>query len=582
MKKHSLLYRVSTISTIGVSILMLIFLGVLFFSEKVEAHVPQEGQAAISIVPDSERYLEDTDAPCGVHKEYILSVPQDLNRDSYLVFYSLHHYADVFLGEELLYSLQPGSNHRIGKTLGCNWITVPLYREYAGRDLTIIITPVYDSFLDWTPDFILGEQYKIYVNLLKQHMPQLVLAAMTFFAGIILLCLALYNHFVLKRFVSLTRLGLFSFLMGLWELSDIPLAPFLFPRQSIFLFYTSLAVLMLGFIPMMRFMSTKLSPSGSRMLDIAATATALAALLQLVLQVFGIVDMREILILTHLFIVLDAFCMLSNVLYDHFHYPRKSSILRSRHLYALCVIGILLDLLIFVIRRSSVGLFFSLIAFLFYIIFTALILLLDYTEQVRRMKDQELELMENRLAITLSQIRPHFIYNSLGAIRELCRQDPEEAREAITAFTAYLRGNMETLQSAKLIHFSKELSHIETYLKLEQLRFGDSLKIHYDLQENDFFLPALTVQPLVENAVKHGICAREEGGTLLLSTRREGENVLIRVQDDGVGFAAEAPVGSEHIGISNVRSRLEQQANGTLTIESAPGHGTTATVILPQ
>lgn len=196
-------------------------------------------------------------------------------------------------------------------------------------------------------------------------------------------------------------------------------------------------------------------------------------------------------------------------------------------------------------------------------------------------KTLQAEMEKSKTAIMLSQIQPHFLYNSLSAIRELCRQDPDEAREALCLFTTYLRGNMDSLKSEHPVHFSKELSHIETYLKLEKMRFGDDLKIVYDIQEDDFFLPSLTVQPLVENAVKHGVCSREDGGTVTLHTHREKGKIFITITDDGVGFDTTEEIGPQHVGIWNVQNRLRSMSRGTLQIESTPAVGTVVTITLP-
>jgi len=191
------------------------------------------------------------------------------------------------------------------------------------------------------------------------------------------------------------------------------------------------------------------------------------------------------------------------------------------------------------------------------------------------------DLEKSRTAITLSQIQPHFLYNSLGAIRELCRQDPEEAREALGIFVTYLRGNMDALKSQRPIHFSKELEHIRTYLYLEQMRFGDDLQVEYDIQDLDFFLPPLTVQPLVENAVKHGICGKEDGGTVILRTCRRKNQIIITVSDTGSGFDPSRLAAKEHVGVSGVRFRVESLSRGKLDLDSTPGEGTTATITLP-
>ena len=211
-----------------------------------------------------------------------------------------------------------------------------------------------------------------------------------------------------------------------------------------------------------------------------------------------------------------------------------------------------------------------------------IVFVLFHGEVTRQLAEKERQLTESRISIMLSQIQPHFLYNSINAIRELCRIDSEQARDALGDFAVYLRGNMDSLVSRSPIHFSKELNHIENYLKLEKLRFGDDLSIVYDIQEKDFFLPSLTVQPLVENAVKHGICEKENGGTLTLRTYKDAENIVIEVIDDGIGFDTENYVlsddGRSHIGITNIKNRLEQMCDGSLTIESSPEKGTTAVI----
>lgn len=203
-------------------------------------------------------------------------------------------------------------------------------------------------------------------------------------------------------------------------------------------------------------------------------------------------------------------------------------------------------------------------------------------ENEKQLAKAEKQLYESRISVMLSQIQPHFLYNSLNAIRSLCRKDPEQAREAIGSFAEYLRGNMDSLNKREPIPFIRELSHIENYLKLEKFRFGDELKVNYDIKEKNFFIPALSVQPLVENAVKHGICEKENGGTLTLKTYRDGEYIVIEVSDDGIGFDAEKLISEDkersHIGIQNTRERLKQMIGASLTIESLPGKGTVAKI----
>ena len=198
-------------------------------------------------------------------------------------------------------------------------------------------------------------------------------------------------------------------------------------------------------------------------------------------------------------------------------------------------------------------------------------------------KRQEKELTEERMDIMLSQIQPHFLYNSLTAIRRLCDHDPQQAKAAITDFALFLRANMDSLASRAPIPFEQELSHTRHYLALEQQRFQARLRVVYDIGCEDFSVPPLTLQPIVENAVRHGVLRREKGGTVTISTRETATAYLVTVADDGVGFQQSSAAESRsHIGIENVRGRLAALCGGKLEIASTADVGTAVTITIPK
>lgn len=210
-----------------------------------------------------------------------------------------------------------------------------------------------------------------------------------------------------------------------------------------------------------------------------------------------------------------------------------------------------------------------------------------YIDQRQKLREQELELAKLRESMLLSQIRPHFLYNVLTTIQALCMKDPERAREALGDFSKFLRGNMGSLSSQTPIPFSRELEHVRHYLNLEKLRYEEKLRIEYEITYEDFFLPALTLQPIVENAVKHGIGGKENGDTIRIRTEKTTEGIRVLVEDDGVGFSEEElhshrkDEKRSHIGMENVRQRVADMVGGTLRTESTPGVGTRVTVLLP-
>lgn len=182
----------------------------------------------------------------------------------------------------------------------------------------------------------------------------------------------------------------------------------------------------------------------------------------------------------------------------------------------------------------------------------------------------------------VSQIRNHFIFNTLSTISGYCKLDPPKADEMLTRFARYLRRNMQYLEEKNLIPFDIEVRQVEDYVMLEQMRFPDRIEFGENFEVTDFRLPPLTVQPLVENAVKHGIIKSGQKGSVCLATRQENNCIIVEVLDDGVGFDAAEAEKAGSIGLRNVRYRLEHMASATLKIESTPGQGTRAVICIPQ
>ena len=211
---------------------------------------------------------------------------------------------------------------------------------------------------------------------------------------------------------------------------------------------------------------------------------------------------------------------------------------------------------------------------------------INAAEKAKKLEAQrirlEAELKENRIAIMLSQIQPHFIYNTLGTIERMCLKDPEKAFEIVRNFSLYLRGNFSELDSTTPILFTEELKHVEYYVNIEKVRFPD-MNIEYDVETTDFVLPALSVQPLVENAIKHGLMRLESGGTVVIRSYETEDHFCVEVRDDGVGFDTSLPMDQKkHIGLRNIRGRLKAMVNGDLTIESQVGSGTRAVIWIPK
>ena len=208
---------------------------------------------------------------------------------------------------------------------------------------------------------------------------------------------------------------------------------------------------------------------------------------------------------------------------------------------------------------------------------------IEHSRMQKELYESRIALEQDRLKLLVAQIQPHFIFNTLVTIQSLCYTDSEKAADCIDVFGDYLRANIDSLSSDKPIDFSAELEHIRQYVALEKAGIDFDFKLITELESIDFKIPPLTVQPLVENAVKHGAMSRRDGsGIIRIKTEILGEEITITVTDNGLGADLTAKQ-KEHksVGIENIRQRLKVQCDGTLKVHTDEG-GCTAIITIPQ
>lgn len=193
------------------------------------------------------------------------------------------------------------------------------------------------------------------------------------------------------------------------------------------------------------------------------------------------------------------------------------------------------------------------------------------------------------VAFLQSQIRPHFLYNVLNSIIALSYEDVEKSREMTAQFAAYLRGSFDFQNTSTISSFRKELALVKSYLAIEKMRFDDRIHVDYAIEDGlDFPLPPLMIQPLVENAVRHGIGKKKKGGRIRLTVRQESNHYFISVTDDGVGMTEDQVKTAltaghrQSVGLENINQRLRRLYGTGLQIESAVGKGTTLSMQIQQ
>ena len=201
-------------------------------------------------------------------------------------------------------------------------------------------------------------------------------------------------------------------------------------------------------------------------------------------------------------------------------------------------------------------------------------------DQMERSVAQARKIAQQRASINVLQMRPHFICNTMMSIYYLCDQNPTKAKQVTLDFTTYLRRNFAAIASENTVMFKDELEHTQAYLAVEQAQFEDSLFVSFDTPHTMFRVPPLTLQPIVENAIKYGMKSSSEPVHISVITRQTNTASEIIVEDDGPGFE-QVDDNKPHIALNNIRERLELMCKGKLEISQREGGGTLVKVTIP-
>lgn len=206
-------------------------------------------------------------------------------------------------------------------------------------------------------------------------------------------------------------------------------------------------------------------------------------------------------------------------------------------------------------------------------------------QREKYIEELQKQLEGSRLKVAMNQMQPHFLYNALSSIRTIIKVDPDYAYDLIYDFATHLRGCIKAMSSDEPITFEHELSNIKAYLNIEQMRFGKKLKVEYDVACSSFRVLPLSVQPLVENAVRHGIFERgKDGGTVIIRSSEQEDAFLVEVIDDGVGFDVTEVLSSDRdcVGLKNTLFRFKNLMGAKVLIDSVINLGTHIKIIIPK
>ena len=441
--------------------------------------------------------------------------------------------------------------------------------------------PIYDTM----STLCYGEKDVPYAVLLKEQTLSIVLSLAICFLGLFAFTLAgiLYKKVLLKNLT----LALLALVGGIYVLTDSVCAflPLWINDQLLCMMideFTSYLLPVAAFLYIRQYVKIRLNQI---YLNILVIGSCVAAIVGYVMQFVGFADLLHSQYILMTFTDLGVIGSTVVLLYEAFfakHSDSKKFLLSISPMILASLFDIINAWLHLAPGKSMlrIGFLLSIAAQIYFLIIETI----QHNKEMARIRKMEYDLLQMRISIMASQIQPHFLYNSLTSIAQLCEKNPQQAKKATIEFADYMRHNMNSIKDSKPVPFDVELKHLKTYLSLEKMRFGDDLEIVFDIETTDFMLPSLAVQPLVENAVKHGVGMKEDGGTVTISTREYDDRYEIVVLDDGVGFdtTKKPNDGRTHVGMENVKNRLQTMCNAEVIITSEINKGTVSKIIIPK
>ncbi|MBQ3704120.1 MAG: histidine kinase [Oscillospiraceae bacterium] len=523
---------------------------------------------------------ETVEGYAGLRRSYTFTLPESesLTTVGARVSFFLRHTVAAYSidGTSLSNDLAEEEGFHIGKTPGSYWVNIPLRPAYAGKTLRVTLTPVYPSVRDETPTFLVITRDALLTMVeLPQNGLLLVLSGLAIAAGLFLALIVLALPLGAGDRKRVFYLGAVTAAAGLWKLCGLPILTLVLDYRGLQkeLWFAGAAGYLLMLVLSLRLLTAVRGDGENRIGQLCFYLSAALAAALLGLQMLGVLELHEALI---------PFGVGMAILHVVSLLGKKPS--RSELFWLLpFFLALIADLCIYYMSGSMQ----KAPVFLIWMILNLFVRGVGFVRSAilreRLLRRREEELRNEKLRAMMSQMRPHFIYNTLTSIYELCREDPSQAMRVIDDFTAYLQANFNAITATELIPFSEELRHTRTYLAVETALHGDDLSVDYDLETVAFRLPPLTLQPIVENAVKHGLGPGFCPVHIVIRTRAVAEGIRILVENDGAPY--DPPADRENRGgLQNVRERLTLMCGGTLTVrplqEQPPRRGTVAAICL--
>ena len=514
-------------------------------------------------------------------------VPTNLEYVNTLFFRSIYQYVEIKVDDEVIYQYNETTNKKFGISMPRKLNIVHLPEGINGKTISISISSPYYKYSGYFSNAEIGESTEVINNIYGKYSLSLILSIVLIFLN---LSFMFANSFLYK--VKITTPSVFyiflsGLFVGLWLLCDSKLITFFISNNItnnlMYVFLICFIILVAIFLK--KTYQDKYKVSSTILLYLAI----INMLVQYVLHFSNILTFVHLMPIS-LLIIFILFIFYLIYIFKDIKYIKKEknkldllNVVEFVMSFVICILT-LVNVLIQNLGNYNMNGIIGAFYFMFIMVIYAktIILVLRKAERSRVYKAR---LKETQNYLMQSQMKPHFIFNTLSAIRTLIMSNPKVAYEMTTNFSKYLRANISTIEPGEKISFAQELDHIKAYVAIERERFKNRIMVVYDIECDNFYLPPLSVEPLVENAIKHGICKKVSGGTVKISSKEYDDRYEVIVEDDGVGFDTtilETSDNTKSVGLKYIILRLKQVSDADFEITSEKGKGTKAVITVKK
>lgn len=561
---------------------------------------------------------EDLDQ--GETGSYSITIPKMPSPSTVLVIRNYHQELRIFIDDEMIYEFPSAEENLTDTIITDTWNRIYLSEDDEGHILTIKLTAGIGGFSGFLEPMYFGEDNSIMAHLQSKYLFPFALGVLCLILGLLLIVVAtIYSSNNTDG--SHLILGFVFISLGIWFV-DRSMMPILMVGSNM-KFFASFSLLTLAPLLMALYVAERFSFHDQTIpnLIILFNVGVIFAMFSLVGA--KVIPLHGAIPLVYLAILVT--CLYMAYLAGYYSYGKGKLRLNQVQLYSVKLeflsiifasIGSIASLTWDTIQSQANGTAqgqwsavgnIQMVSVLVFAAFHFIILVYNSYYSALESEATQKKLHDSQLQLMMGQIQPHFMFNTLSSIRTLIKVDPSVAYDMIYNFSNYLRANVDNLTNMEGITFAEEVKHIQNYVNIEKVRFGDRLSMEFDINDTEFIVPPLSIQPLVENAIKHGVCKRIEGGTVCLRSFQDEHNFIVEVVDNGVGIPQEklevllagakgndsvllsdsnfTGNGSEQhqsTGMRNITLRLKEFSNATLDIKSEEGKGTLMRVTFPK